>query len=743
MSSRRPWLQSPGVILFAYILLTLILTHPLLFNLTTAVPNDIGDPLLNTWILAWVSHALLTNPLHLFQANIFYPLANTLAYSEHLFSPALLALPIQLSSAEPVLAYNLSLLVTFPLAAFGMYLLTLHWTRHRSAAFVAGLVFAFNPYRFGAIAHLQLLSFQWLPFVLLYLDKILSSAGHRRSPQVSHYLGLTIFLTLQLLASWYLAVYTILTLTIYLFVALLAGQLRNITKPRSQVSLLIATLLFSFILTLPFIWPYTTLIEELRQARPLSLALSLAAAPADFLAAAPFNQLLGPLTASLRARPGFTEENTLFIGLVAPVLTVITLIRFTIYDSQFLGFASRRPASFPRRAFLALFTILLLCTSLTFAMPYATLAHLIPPSTIIRVPPRWIIPAQLALAGLAASGYHMLHTFLTRPKKAGRVPSEHSTPQRPSKSLTSNFLFLILVFLLLAETYSVPVPLAPVENRATLNPAYHWLAAQNGPMALVELPLHSAPAPEYPEVKRLYASTLGWWKLVNGYSGYTPPRQPVLAQALADFPGPRAITALQNLAGPATPPFFLLVHPGEIPFDRTRWETTERWQAERNPALWPIGSFQGDYLYHLLPPNSARFAASPLVRFGQNQNIQLLAYQLPAPNYQLPTTNYQLALYWRTSAPLSTGYTVFIHFRAADGFVQNQADGPPVSGHYPTTAWQPGEIIQDLHPFPAAYLAQADHLAIGLYHPASGERLPAFAPDGQPLAENMVLIPLP
>ncbi|HXV98910.1 MAG TPA: hypothetical protein VEC93_10860, partial [Anaerolineae bacterium] len=117
--------RSSLFILVIYILLTLILTHPLIFNLTTAVPNDIGDPLLNTWILAWNSHALLTDPLNLFNANIFYPLPNTLAYSEHLFSSALLALPLQLISAEPIAAYNISLLITFPLAAFGMYLLAL------------------------------------------------------------------------------------------------------------------------------------------------------------------------------------------------------------------------------------------------------------------------------------------------------------------------------------------------------------------------------------------------------------------------------------------------------------------------------------------------------------------------------------------------------------------------------------------------------------------------------------------
>jgi hypothetical protein len=298
-----------------------------------------------------------------------------------------------------------------------------------------------------------------------------------------------------------------------------------------------------------------------------------------------------------------------------------------------------------------------------------------------------------------------------------------------------------------------------------LNPAYYWLAQQPGDIALIELPLHSAPAPEYPEVKRLYASTLGWWKLVNGYSGYTPPRQSLLAQALADFPGPNSIAALQNLTLPpnpptlrlrsgqapqsSNPPLFLLIHPGEAPFNRTHWETTTRWQAERNPTLLPLDQFEGDYLYQIIPPDPTRFTAPPLATFGPNQTIQLLAYNpqypyghvSPIPNPQSPISP-RLTLYWHSTSPLPTDYTIFIHLRAADGFVRGQADSPPVSGHYPTTTWQPGEIIQDIHPLPSANSTQIDHLAIGLYEPSTGERLPAFAPNGESLAEDALIIPL-
>ena len=42
------------------------------------------------WVVNWVLHALVTQPLHLFEANIFYPAPHALARSEHIVATALL-----------------------------------------------------------------------------------------------------------------------------------------------------------------------------------------------------------------------------------------------------------------------------------------------------------------------------------------------------------------------------------------------------------------------------------------------------------------------------------------------------------------------------------------------------------------------------------------------------------------------------------------------------------------------------
>ena len=52
---------------------------------------DNGDGQLSIWNVAWVARTLAVDPLHVFDANIFYPHRNTLAYSENNLGAGVLA----------------------------------------------------------------------------------------------------------------------------------------------------------------------------------------------------------------------------------------------------------------------------------------------------------------------------------------------------------------------------------------------------------------------------------------------------------------------------------------------------------------------------------------------------------------------------------------------------------------------------------------------------------------------------
>jgi len=111
------------------------------------------------------------------------------------------------------------------------------------------------------------------------------------------------------------------------------------------------------------------------------------------------------------------------------------------------------------------------------------------------------------------------------------------------------------------------------------------------------------------------------------------------------------------------------------------------------------------------------------VQFGQA--ISLLGYDLTD----------RLTLYWRTSGRPSADYTVFIQVWDADRQVAGY-DGPPVGGDYPTSWWEAGEVIVDEHPLDLSGLSPGRYrLLVGLYRLDTGERLPAFGPDGAPLPD--------
>ena len=77
-AGRIAWLT----VLFIALLGVMIRMSPTSMN--TTFPN-LGDPVLYAWALSWNAHAVVTSPLHLFDANIFWPHPLSLAYSDNMF----------------------------------------------------------------------------------------------------------------------------------------------------------------------------------------------------------------------------------------------------------------------------------------------------------------------------------------------------------------------------------------------------------------------------------------------------------------------------------------------------------------------------------------------------------------------------------------------------------------------------------------------------------------------------------
>jgi hypothetical protein len=161
------------------LVLSIVHTWPLVLDLGTFSRNDNADTQLNEWIMAWVAHQLPRDPAHLFEANIFYPAHDVLAFSEPLIVPALMGAPLAWAGASPVLVYNVILLAGFTLSAFAMCLLVERWTGSLPAGLIAASIFAFNTHTLHRLPHMQALHLYGLPLALYALDAIATRPSAR------------------------------------------------------------------------------------------------------------------------------------------------------------------------------------------------------------------------------------------------------------------------------------------------------------------------------------------------------------------------------------------------------------------------------------------------------------------------------------------------------------------------------------------------------------------------------------
>lgn len=91
---------------------------------------------------------------------------------------------------------------------------------------------------------------------------------------------------------------------------------------------------------------------------------------------------------------------------------------------------------------------------------------------------------------------------------------------------------------------------------------------------------------------------------------------------------------------------------------------------------------------------------------------------------------------------METIYTVFTHLLNPSGMVRGQLDQPPLGGEAPTTTWLPGEVLVDRYVIPIAPDAPPGtyQVEIGMYNPATLERLPAFDETEHRLQHDRILL---
>lgn len=103
-------------------------------------------------------------------------------------------------------------------------------------------------------------------------------------------------------------------------------------------------------------------------------------------------------------------------------------------------------------------------------------------------------------------------------------------------------------------------------------------------------------------------------------------------------------------------------------------------------------------------------------------------------------SHWEITLYWQSKARVPTSYKVFVHLYDAAGSLRAQVDDYPLHGEAPTNGWLPGEVVVDRYrlPLPPDLPPGMYRLAVGLYDPTNGQRLPAQDVAGQPWQNDTI-----
>jgi hypothetical protein len=506
-----------------------------------------GDARVSVWNVAWVAHALLTDPSDLFDANIFHPHRNTLAFSEANLAAGVIGLPAWWLTRNGETAHNVVVLFTFAASAVTMWLFARRLTGDGWAASTSAVLFAFCPFLFSHTAHIQLLMAAGLPLSLLMIHRVADAPSRRAG------VALGVALAAQALGCAYYGIFAgFMVAYVTLFLAWSRGLWRS---PRYWTAVAIGAFL-SMLLVTPAFAHYLRLQDETGFGRSLDDAAPYSAYLRSYLAsAAHAHNWLLPIIKDWNHEvlfPGF-----LAILLGATGVAAIARGRDTSASSPALSGDREAVMLYGSLGLLAFWASLGPRAGL-----YTVLFKTVPVFSLLRAPGRTGIIVTLVLALFAAFGVRAIasvaSTFrwkwnaarslppdqlppkLRRSAEALRAKAEGGSHTRATRS--SPAIAIACCALALLELNGVPIDW---REARPISPVYDVLAGMPRG-AVAEFPFYERRIDFHIHTIYMVNSTRHWKPLLNGYSDYIPPDFRELAVVLASFPSRESFEAMKQ-----------------------------------------------------------------------------------------------------------------------------------------------------------------------------------------------------
>jgi hypothetical protein len=513
--------------------------------MSSRIAPDLGDPVRTAWEIAWVGHAMLHDPLHLFDSNAFYPHPLSLAFSDSLLGYGPTAF-FGSGTVAALVRYNLLFLFTWSLAFVAAWMLARELGLGRLGAAAAAVAFAYAPYKVTEAGHLHVISSGGFVLAMFLLLR-----GYRRDSRWLVLAGwlvsawqVSLGFTLGLQYAYLLLVLAALV-AVYWWLGRLtpgpawqrgerASRTHADTGPNATGApqggtlasrgaliprhLLAVTLIGVAVLGAVTVYqarPYLKVAAEYPTAkRTIREVETYSAGPAAFLSASSENRVWGSITSGMRAKVNSKNESVFFPGGLILMLALIGLVG--------VGGAS----AYTRGLRVGLLCGIVVCSILALGFgitgagyPYRLLYDYAPGWDGVRVPGRIFTLATLFYALLAGAGVQML---VVRIKPWAKRQRLYTVPA---------LLGVVLCIGLLGEGAGhLGHPLVPQPVRA-----------ESGlPGPLLDLPTDGA-------LDRIwqYFSTDGFYKIPVGNSTFDMPDVDDLRGGMNGFPDRASVEKLR------------------------------------------------------------------------------------------------------------------------------------------------------------------------------------------------------
>jgi hypothetical protein len=477
-----------GLTVLGAVALTIVLTWPIAARFSDGGRIDSGDGRFSVWNVSWVAHALTTNPWQLYNANIFYPHQNTLAFSEANLIAGIIGIPVWLATKNPHATSNSVILVAFVLGFLCTYALVRHLTGNRLSAAIAGLIVAFCPYVLSHLPHVQLLLVFVMPLVLLQMHRFVDTPTLRRAAWLGGAVGFAG------LACAYYGIFAGLMAAIgIIWFGAWSGEWRR----WQYWALAASAAAISLVIIAPFFAPYLD-IRDGGFERSLEDARTHSVRWRSYLASPVLShQWLLPLIGTWR--------EVLFPGYLALVFAPIAVWR-----------TFRLPHPAATRQVVGFYVIVAAWAFWSSLGPdaglYLLMHEWLPFFTMLRAPARFGVIVTLALGVLAGIGLSRM--------------SFDPAPRRPTAVTLAVALLIALRF----GTEHLYVAPAPVVTEA------HKRLRSLPTAPVVEFPFYATRRDWHRHTEYMLMSTLHWKPLINGYSDHFPAEILAAAPRLAMFP---------------------------------------------------------------------------------------------------------------------------------------------------------------------------------------------------------------